>query len=95
MKIFKVKPNENLIAIFTYINTDEYFLSLQELINFCLDYEYYKELYENFHIIRQLLDEHNKVHTKIRDPKITGVSEEDTIPLVKSDFPTFDDDDLL
>lgn len=90
MKIFKVKPNENLFAIFTYIREDPYFLSYEELVNFCIDYEYYKEFYEHFHIIRTLLDEHNKTHTKIRDPKITGVVVNVPDPDIDED-----EDDLL
>lgn len=91
MKIFKVKPNENLFAIFTYIKSDEYYLSLEELLQFCIDYEYYKEFYEHFHIIRALLEEHNATHHKIRDEKISGVVVD--VPDVSPDLE--DDDDSL
>lgn len=89
MSIFKIKPNENLFAIFTYIRSDEYRLNLDELVQFCIDYDYYKELYEHFHIIKQLVDEHNKTHFAVRPGKIQtrDIDLEDTIELK--------DDDLL
>lgn len=71
MKLFKIKPNDNLIAIFTYIQSNEYYITLSDLLQFCIDYEYYKELYEHFHIIYQLVKEHNQDHHDIpisRDP---------------------------
>lgn len=74
MKLFKIKPNENLYAIFTYIQSNhEYFIPYNDLIQFCIDYEYYKELYEHFHIIRALLDEHNRIYTKTRE-EVLGVN---------------------
>ena len=89
MKIFKVKPNENLFAIFNYINSDEYYLSYQEIIQFCLDYEYYKELYEHWHIVKPLIDQHNETHRNMRSPSISGV-------MIEVPEPEFDDkDDLL
>ena len=89
MKIFKVKPNENLFAIFNYINSDEYYLSYQDIIQFCIDYEYYKELYEHWHIVKPLIDQHNESHHNFRDPKISGVMIDD--PAVSPDY----EDDLL
>lgn len=90
--MFKIKPNDNLFAIFTYINSCKYHVYLQELIQFCIDYEYYKELYENFHIVKSLLDEHNQIFTKIRDPKLSGVDTNDEdVP----DYKTKAEDDSL
>lgn len=55
----KIKINDNLIAIFTYIKTYEYIIDLDDFIQWVIDYEYYKELYENWHIIRDLIKYHN------------------------------------
>lgn len=58
--MIRVKVNENLQAIFTYLRSYEYRVDLSELVSWCIDYDYYKELYEHFHIIYQMLIEHNR-----------------------------------
>lgn len=55
----KIKVNDNLIAIYTYLRSYEYHVDLRDLVQFCIDYEYYDELYKNFHIIVRCLEEHN------------------------------------
>lgn len=58
--VMKIKYNENLDAIYTYLRSYEYYVDILDLIQFCVDYEYYKELYENWHIVYQCLMDHNK-----------------------------------
>lgn len=55
----KIKLNDNLIAIFTYINNIEYRIDLDDFIQWCIDYEYYKELYLHWHLIKDLIKFHN------------------------------------
>lgn len=55
----KIKINDNLMAIFTYIHNNEYRIDLDDFIQYCIDYEYYKELYENWHIVRDCINYHN------------------------------------
>lgn len=88
MSIFKIKPNDNLFAIFTYIREDEYRLNMDELVQFCIDYDYYKELYEHFHIIKQLVEEHNKNHLAVRPGRIQTreIDLEDTIEIKDNDL---------
>lgn len=57
--MLKIQVNDNLRAIYTYLNNYEYYVDLRDLVQFCFDYEYYKELFENFHIIFKCLEEHN------------------------------------
>lgn len=61
----KIKINDNLIAIFTYIRSYEYYIVLIDFIQWCIDYSYYKELYSNWHIIYDLIQEHNSIHTQL------------------------------
>lgn len=72
--IFKFKVNDNLKAIYDYLAHYEYRVELSDLIQFCFDYEYYKELYENFHIIYQVWVEHNRLYP---DPYVPPVIHED------------------
>lgn len=59
MKKYKVGMNEDLIAIFTYINTAPGIVLWQDLIQHCIDYDLYIELYMNIEIITKLLEQHN------------------------------------
>lgn len=56
----KIKYNDNLNAIYTYLRSYEYYVDILDLIQFCVDYDYYRELYENWHIVYQCLIDHNK-----------------------------------
>ena len=64
--MFKIKPNDNLVAIFTYIRSDQYHIDLMDLVDFCISFDYYKELYENFHIIYKCIEDHNEKYNGIR-----------------------------
>lgn len=57
--MLKIQINDNLKAIYEYLRSYEYYVDLRDLVQFCFDYEYYKELFENFHIIYKCLEEHN------------------------------------
>lgn len=59
MKKYKVGMNEDLIAILTYINTAPGIVLWQDLIQHCIDYDLYIELYMNIEIITKLLEQHN------------------------------------
>ena len=61
MKRYKVGINEDLISIFTYINTSPQYVLWSELLQHCIDYELYIELYMNIDIVSKLVDEHNKI----------------------------------
>lgn len=55
----KVKLNDNLRAIYTYIQSCDHEIDLNDFIQYCIDYEYYKELYQNWHIIRDIIKYHD------------------------------------
>lgn len=59
-KKYKVGYTEDLNSIINYINTSEKKVYLSDLIQFCVDYELFVELYMNYPIIHDLIDEHNK-----------------------------------
>lgn len=61
MKKYKVGMNEDLIAILTYINTAPGIVLWQDLIQHCIDYDLYIELYMNIEIITKLLEQHNEM----------------------------------
>lgn len=61
MKKYKVGMNEDLIAILTYINTAPALVLWQDLIQHCIDYDLYIELYMNIEIITKLLEQHNTI----------------------------------
>lgn len=60
MKIFKIRFNDNLQAIYTYINSYKHYIDINDIVDWCIQYEYYKELYENFHIIKCCIEQHNQ-----------------------------------
>lgn len=53
--------NEDLISIFTFINTSPKYVLWSELLQHCIDYDLYIELYMNIDVIGKLLEEHNKI----------------------------------
>lgn len=66
--------NDNFINILTYIQSSDQVLSYYDLIQYCIDYDQYKELYLNYHVFKDLMLEHNK---KIQEtPKVTSESAE-------------------
>lgn len=66
----KVKVNNNLIAIFTFIKSDVYYIELDYFLQWCIDYGYYKEFYLNYHIIKDLIFNHNLLYTNKRPEEI-------------------------
>lgn len=59
-KKYKVGYTEDLNSIINYIKTSEKTVWLADLIQFCVDYELFIELYMNYPMIHDLIDEHNK-----------------------------------
>ncbi len=60
MKKYKVGINENLISIFTYIQSSPKYITQQDLLQYCIDYDLYIEYYMNFNIIQALVNERNQ-----------------------------------
>lgn len=56
----KIKVNDNFTNILNYIHACEHRLSYYDLLQYCIDYDQYKELYNNYHIFKDILIEHNK-----------------------------------
>lgn len=56
----KVKVNENLTSIINYIKDFEGIVKWFELVQYCIDYRMYEELYVNQSIIQKLMNEHNE-----------------------------------
>lgn len=92
MKLFKIKFNDNLQAIYTYISSYKHYIDINELVDWCIQYEYYRELYENFHVVKACIEDHNKEY-----PDRDKVAERHSSPSVIIDAPDpgFDDDDSL
>lgn len=55
----QIKVNENLTSIFNFINDCETEMTYKNLVQFCIDYKCYKELYIHQSIINKLVEEHN------------------------------------
>lgn len=53
----KIKVNDNLTNIFNYIQSAIEIFSFQELIQYVIDYDLYREFYLNQQIIFRLYDE--------------------------------------
>ena len=78
--MLKVKVNENFIAILTYLQTYQHYIDLRDLVQWCIDYEYYKELYQNWHIIKDMLAEHNRQYPDPEEPvKLPYEMDEDSL----------------
>lgn len=62
----RIEVNDNLTSIFNYINDSQELISFHDLVQFCIDFECYKELYLNQDIIYKLLNEKNeKIQKKL------------------------------
>lgn len=55
----KIKVNENLTSIINYVHDYENEIGWFHLVQYCIDYGMYKELFLNYHIINKLIEEHN------------------------------------
>ena len=60
MRKIKIKVNEELTSIFNFVNSNMNMVTWSELIQYCIDYGLYKELYLHHFIIERLVDEHNE-----------------------------------
>lgn len=56
----RISPNSNLTSIITYINDSQTVVTWNDLVSWCIDLKYYKELYYNHFIINYILVEHNE-----------------------------------
>lgn len=52
----RIKVNDNLIMIFQFINELLAPVGYNELIQYCIDFQLYKEFYQHNHIINKLYD---------------------------------------
>lgn len=92
MKIFKIRFSDNLQAIYTYISSYKHYIDINDLVDWCIQYEYYRELYENFHIIKTCIDQHNKDY-----PDKDEFAASNSSPTISLDvlYPADEDDGLL
>ena len=56
----KIKVNDNFTNIMNYIRAADHRVTYYELLQYCIDYDQYKELYTNYHVFKDLILEHNK-----------------------------------
>lgn len=56
----RISPNSNLTSIINYINDSQSIVTWTDLVSWCIDLKYYKELYYNHFIISYILVEHNE-----------------------------------
>lgn len=63
-KKLKVEVNDNFNMILNYINSSLEIITYKELIQYCIDYDLYKELYVNIKIFEKLIEEKNEVLQK-------------------------------
>lgn len=63
-KKLKVEVNDNFNMILNYINSSLEIINYKELIQYCIDYDLYKELYVNIKIFEKLIEEKNEVLQK-------------------------------
>lgn len=52
---------ENITAIMTYIQEQDSIVSWAEIIQYCIDFDLFKELYLNHFLINHLIVEHNEL----------------------------------
>lgn len=59
MSKFKIQINDNWNMIFNYINSSTEKIIWKDLVQFCIDYDCYKEFYLNINIWKILVEEKN------------------------------------
>lgn len=69
MSKVRVEVNDNLANIFNFINSAVEPVTYMELIQFCIDYDLYKEFYINHAIIVRLFDEKMKALNDLKAKK--------------------------
>lgn len=57
----RIKVNENLTEIIQFIRESDHIISWNELIQHCLDYNMYPELYLHRPIFEHLINEHDEL----------------------------------
>lgn len=63
-KKLKIEVNDNFNMILNYINSANDLITYKELVQYCIDYELYKELFINLKIFQILIEERNEVIEK-------------------------------
>lgn len=56
----KIKINDNFTNILNFIRSSDHYLTYYEVIQWCIDYDEYREYYMNYHVFKDLILEHNK-----------------------------------
>lgn len=69
-KKLKIEVNDNFNMILNYINSANELITYKELVQYCIDYELYKELFVNLKIFQILIEERNEVIQKTLVPEI-------------------------
>ena len=59
-KKLRVEINDNFTMIMNYINSSLVEIEFKELLQYCIDYDLYRELYVNLPIFKILIEEKNK-----------------------------------
>ena len=57
--------NDNFTNILNYINSSEHEVSYYDLLQYCIDYDQYKEYYLNYPVFKDILIEHNLKVSKV------------------------------
>lgn len=55
----RIEVNDNFNMIFNYIVSSENQIFYKDLLQFCVDYDLYKEFYLNFNVWKILIEEKN------------------------------------
>lgn len=69
-KKLKIEVNDNFNMILNYINSANELITYKELVQYCIDYELYKELFVNLKIFQILIEERNEVLQKTMVPEV-------------------------
>ena len=67
-KKMKVEINDNFNMIHNYILSATEPILFKDLVQYCIDYDLYKELYVNLPIFRILIEEKNLSFNKQKNP---------------------------
>lgn len=57
----KIEVSEGLTSILNYITSAESFVLWSELVQYCIDYDLYKDLYIHLNVVDKLVNEHNRI----------------------------------
>lgn len=56
--------NDNFLNLVNFIDTSYNTITIKDLIIYACQSGLYKDLYLNFHILNELINEHNKIYIK-------------------------------